>query len=143
MAQPPLHLLILLAITLLSRVSQHDCAGMDSPIQSAMSAGIGPVGREIGGIQEEIEGSVFPSASPPSASLLTRSPVSRLLDRLPRPSRHPLVAVFTGAEAVTSPPEQPSLTAHVDIVGDAQYYPGISGHITLTQVVSCLSQFNL
>ena len=113
------HLLVVLLLIPLVSLDQHH----DSPITSAMGADIGPVNHEIGGIENEIEGQVFPRPAVSGVgtgigSLLHQLPVSRL--------------------AGISP--DTAVTAHVDMIGDAQYFPGIMGHITLTQVVSTSSK---
>lgn len=90
-----------------------------SPITLAMGAGIGPLHHEIGGIENEIEEQVFPRPAVSGVgtgigSMIYHLPISRLADVAP----------------------EPTVTAYVDMIGDAQYFPGITGHITLTQVVS-------
>ena len=93
-----------------------------------MRAGIGPVGQEIGGIEHEIEGQVFPTAMAPNAGTAAAAAAAGggIL---------PGVALFNSPPAAASTQDDEA-SAYVDIVGDAQLFPQITGHITLTQVVS-------
>jgi Cu-Zn family superoxide dismutase len=96
------------------------CNDHDSPITSAMRTGLGPVSSEIGGIEHEIEGQVFPSPAVSGAG----TGIGQLLNQLP-------VSKLAGASPLTG---IGTVTAHVDMIGDANYFPNIMGHITLTQV---------
>lgn len=115
--------LLLISFAPLIHADNHDL-----PIRSAMDAGLGPVNHEIGGIENEVVDSVFPqtpvirpNTNPGIGStLLNHSPLNGLKRGLTR---------LAGQTSL-------SVTAHVEMVGDAQYFPDIMGHITLTQVVS-------
>ena len=92
---------------------------------------ISDVRGEISGIGQEIQGHVFPenvAVSHPIVNLIGRGPVSSLISTKTR----------------TLLRSSGSISAVVDIVGDAQRYPNIRGHITLHQIVSLkLNCFNL
>lgn len=108
---------LVVIVTIVHDVTSND---HDSPISSAMRTGLGPVNTEIGGIEHEIEGQVFPS---PSLSGVGTG-IGSLLNQLP-------VSKLAGASPIGG---LAPIQAHVDMIGDANYFPGIMGHITLTQV---------
>lgn len=120
-----------------------------SPIRSAMRAGIGSVSEEIGGIQNEIEGQVFPSPASPllhqPQQLSSLSPTGSLMPQigLAPGSLTPRSGISgMGIAPLINPlkrldntgPTEGSVQAFVDMTGDQRFFPSITGHITLTQV---------
>lgn len=77
---------------------------------------ISDVKQELNGIQREVQGHVFPE--PSKSNAIPRRPISSLVSRK-----------FAGRGG--------SMSAIIDIKGDAQLFPNIRGHVTLNQIVSC------
>jgi hypothetical protein len=80
---------------------------------------ISDVKGEINGISHEIQGHVFPGTSSGLSNMIPRGPLSSLVSNKLR---------GRGLMGSTS--------AMIDIVGDAQLFPNIRGHVTLHQIVS-------